>query len=100
MIGGGGIVLHAGSRLWLGAISDPAKRSPRGGIASPTQCLSRERQGWVERQRETQHTSSVHSNRRWVCASLDPTYDFQRSDLISSVRRLIFEAAPPRTHRS
>src|SRR5512145_3149247 len=42
-----GIWLHAGSRLWLGSISDPAKRSPRGGIASPTQCLSRKRQGWV-----------------------------------------------------
>src|SRR5215831_18286281 len=58
MIAGGRIVLHPGSRLWLGAISDPAKRSPRGGIASPTRCLSRERQGWVdtgESRWKTQH---------------------------------------------
>src|SRR5262245_4871905 len=73
MMGRDGIWLHAGSRLWLGSISDPAKRSPLGGIASPTQCLSRERQGWVKRSADPTHARFSYAGVGSSLA-LDPTY--------------------------
>src|SRR5262245_34226230 len=71
----GGILLHPGSRLWLGTISDPAKRSPRGGIASPTQCLSRKRQGWVKRSADP---TPANSNMCWVIADARPNLRLAR----------------------
>jgi hypothetical protein len=77
----GGILLHSGSRLWLGSISDPAKRSPRGGIASPTQCLSRKRQGWVntgEGRWQTQHEPHVQTHVGSSLRSTQPTFCLTR----------------------
>src|SRR5262245_6446527 len=85
MMGRDGIWLHAGSRLWLGSISDPAKRSPLGGIASPTQCLSRERQGWVKRSADptpARHGLPVLGLR----LRLDPTYIYLASAQSRSAR--------------
>src|SRR5262247_580728 len=85
MMGRDGIWLHAGSRLWLGSISDPAKRSPLGGIASPTQCLSRERQGWVKRSADP--TPARHGlPMLGLRLRLDPTYAYATASITFATR--------------